>query len=172
MTGKLAPGTVRWAGAVVPGPECSPKGNQPLTPLRSQGTAGARKGLTLGRLPGQIRVQDRGPVPPLPSLRLSWKPKLAGWREQWVPLSPWAPVLPTPTVTLPSLAGLLLSGGRAATRGREELSSALLCSVFSPRKDGWWRGGGSGMPGCPDCGPGSEGMYTDVKRSSEDIRPG
>lgn len=80
---------------------------------------------------------------PLPSLRLSWKPRLAGWREQWVPSWSLGPCLPHPPrspcqawhgpLPEPKLSG-----------GREELSSALLPGLhFLPGKmaGGWGRAG-------------------------------
>lgn len=86
-----------------------------------------------------------GPVPPLPSLRLSWKPRLAGSREQWVPPHPWAPALPIPHPSpcqawhfpLPKGAGLLDQG--------KELGSALLPRLdFLPGKMAPERGLGDG----------------------------
>lgn len=87
------------------------------------------------------------PPPPFSQVVLETQ---ACWLERAV--GPWAPVLPTPTVTLPSLAGPLLepklSGGRAATRGREELSGhSAPWSAFSPWKmvGRGEEGGGSGQ---------------------------
>ena len=84
---------------------------------------GARKQLTLGRLPA-LAWSDQSPVTgaqclPFPSLRLSWKPRLAGSRERWVP----GP-LPSPSPPSPCQAWHLPRPG--LSQDKEELSRAVL----------------------------------------------
>lgn len=87
----------------------------------------------------------QGPGPPLPSLRLSWKPRLAGRREQWVPhrsLGPCPPHPPHPLAkpcTSPCLSPSQTGQGCYPGSGR---SQAVLCYpvwTFSLRR--WLLGG-------------------------------
>lgn len=121
----------------------------PPPPACSQGSAGIKERVNSGEASSLCLVRsesnDRGPVPPLPSLRLSWKPRLAGSREQWVPPRSLGPCPPHPPPSpcqawhfpLPKGAGLLDQG--------KELSSALLSGLdFLPGKMAPERGLGDG----------------------------
>lgn len=105
----------------------SAEGGDPAHPtlpaVSAQGRADARKQLTLGRLPA-LAWSDQSPVTgaqclPFPSLRLSWKPRLAGSRERWVP----GP-LPSPSPPSPCQAWHLPRPG--PSQDKEELSRAVL----------------------------------------------
>ena len=105
----------------------SAEGGDPARPtlpaVSTQGRADARKQLTLGRLPA-LAWSDQSPVTgaqclPFPSLRLSWKPRLAGSRERWVP----GP-LPSPSPPSPCQAWHLPRPG--LSQDKEELSRAVL----------------------------------------------
>lgn len=145
MTGKLAQGLVRWDGAAVPGPEgAALKGTQPLPPTtKFSGQGRCQERVNSGAADAW---SDQSPVTraqclPLPSRRLSWKPRLAGWREQWVP--PWSlgPCLPHPHGH-PAKPGRPLAGAQARWgQGGVKLRSAPW-SAFSPWEDGWGRGEG------------------------------
>lgn len=120
-------------------------------PSTVSGRAGLRKGLTLGRPPAfawSDQSPATGPVPPLPSLRLSWKPSLAGSREQWVPPQSLGPCPPHPPPSpcqawhLPSPEPKPNRVGRLR-QGREELSSTMLPGLdFLPGKTSWGYGVG------------------------------
>lgn len=140
---------------LAPGQSCSTRGRPALRalspPARSRGSAGLRKGLTLGRPPAVARSDQSpvtGPVPPPTSLRLSWKPSFAGSGEQWVPPSVPGPLpSPSPTITLPSLAPPLARAqakqGGAATPGQGGVKQRLLPGLdFLPEKTS--RGCGAG----------------------------
>lgn len=84
-------GEMEWAADSAEGGDPPPPLPCPtlLLAVSAQGRADARKQLTLGRLPA-LAWSDQSPVTgaqclPFPSLRLSWKPRLAGSRERWVP---------------------------------------------------------------------------------------
>lgn len=125
----------------------------PPPPACSQGSAGIKERVNSGEASSLCLVRsesnDRGPVPPLPSLRLSWKPRLAGSREQWVP--PWSlgpcPPHPPPSPcqawhfplreSKPKGAGLLDQG--------KELGSSAAGLVGTCSLGRWLQSGGWGM---------------------------
>ena len=123
-------GEMEWAANSAEGGDPPPPHvpRPTLLTVSAQGRADARKQLTLGRLPA-LAWSDQSPVTgpqclPFPSLRLSWKPRLAGLRG----MGPWAPALPRPSITLPSLAPpppWPKPNGAAAAQDKEELSRAL-----------------------------------------------
>lgn len=152
-------------GRRIRGPEGGPR-SVPSGPARSRGRAGLRKGLTLGRPPAfawSDQSPVTGPVPPLPSFRLSWKPSLAGSREQWVPpqslgpCPPHPPPLPCQAWRLPSPEPKPNRVGRLC-QGREELSSVVLPGLdFLPGKTSW------------GCGVGGASSYFAMGRASPKV---
>lgn len=141
-------GMVRWNGLLIPQREGDPS-SLPLpnsTPtLMAGGRADARKQLTLGRLPA-LAWSDQSPVTgaqclPFPSLRLSWKPRLAG-SESGGSLGP-CPPLP---LHHPAKPGTPRPGpsqtGHAAGQGGAERALLLGLDLLPGKMKTWLRGWG------------------------------